>query len=81
MRIVVHTACKQIKPVYHELSKTVDKVAFGLIDVDDNGDAAVEYQISAVPTFCFNDGETTVQRFSGADPNQLQQLLKDLADR
>lgn len=58
-----------------------DKVAFGLVDVDDNGDAASEYQISAVPTFVFSDGETVVQRFSGADPNQLNQLLQDLADR
>ena len=70
--------CKQIKPVYHELSKTTDKVAFGLVDVDDNGDAAVEFQISAVPTFIFSDGEKVLQRFSGADPNQLTQLLKDL---
>ena len=71
--------CKQIKPVYHDLSNQIDNVAFGLVDVDDNGDAAVEFQISAVPTFIFSDGEKTLERFSGADPNQLNQHLKNLS--
>lgn len=56
-------------------------VAFGLVDVDDNADAAVEFQITAVPTFVFSKGETSVQRFSGADPNQLNQLITDLAEQ
>ena len=60
------------------MSNTTEKVAFGLVDVDDNGDAAVEFKISAVPTFIFSDGEKTLQQFSGADPNQLAQLVKNL---
>jgi thioredoxin-like negative regulator of GroEL len=63
------------------LSSTTDSVAFGLVDVDDNGDAAMEFNTTSVPTFVFSDGTTTVERLTGADPNQLQKLLKDLADR
>jgi thioredoxin 1 len=53
-------------------------VAFGKIDIDENSDAAVEFEISAVPTFVFFDGEKVIQKFSGADPNMLESLVKDL---
>lgn len=66
--------CKAIKPVYEEMSKKYEGVSFGKIDVDENSDAAQEFQISAVPTFIFSNGE----RFSGADPNQLETLIKAL---
>ena len=68
--------CKAIKPVYEEMSKKYEGVSFGKIDVDENSDAAQEFQISAVPTFIFSNGE----RFSGADPNQLESLIKALDD-
>lgn len=72
--------CKQIKPIYHDLSTTTESVAFGLVDVDDNNEAAVEFQISAVPTFVFSQGEATMERLAGADPNKLQQNLAALKD-
>ena len=73
--------CKAIKPVYEELATKYSDVAFGKVDVDDNSDAAMEHQISAVPTFIFFDGEDPIERFSGADPNQLESLIKDLDSR
>lgn len=50
------------------------------MDVDDNTEAAVEFQISAVPTFVFSQGEATMERLAGADPNKLQQNLAALKD-
>lgn len=73
--------CKAIKPVYEELASKYKGVAFGKVDVDDNADAAVEFEISAVPTFVFFDGEEPIERFSGADPNKLEALVKDLEAR
>ena len=70
--------CKAIKPVYEELAGKYSDVAFGKVDVDENADAAIEFEISAVPTFVLFDGEDAVQRFSGADPNKLESLIKDL---
>ena len=66
--------CNTTQPVYEELATKYDGVSFGKVDVDDNSEAAAEFQISAVPTFIFSNG----QRFSGADPNQLEQLIKAL---
>jgi thioredoxin len=70
--------CKMISPVYEELSKKYPKVAFGKIDVDDNQDSAMEFQISAVPTFVFSKGATVTNKFSGADKNQLEKFVQDL---
>jgi thioredoxin 1 len=71
-----------IKPIYEELAtKYTGKVAFGKIDIDDNSDAAMEFNITSVPTFVFFDGEDMVERFSGADRGKLESLLEDLDSR
>jgi thioredoxin-like negative regulator of GroEL len=38
----------------------------------------MEFQINAVPTFVSFDGETQVDRFSGADPTKVESMAKDL---
>ena len=72
--------CKMISPEYEKLSKTHSDVAFGKVDVDDNGDAAMDFEISAVPTFVFFHGDTVVNRFSGADTNALEKQIIALKD-
>jgi thioredoxin 1 len=73
--------CKAIKPVYEELAGKYKDVAFGKVDVDDNSDAALEFNITSVPTFVFFDGEDIIERFSGADPTKLESILQDLNGR
>lgn len=73
--------CRQIKPIYEELSKKYENVKFAKIDVDDNPDASLEYSISAVPTFIFFDGESQVNHFAGADPSKLESMVQDLEGR
>ena len=73
--------CKVIKPVYEEMSGKYPGVAFGKVDIDDNSDAAMDFEITAVPTFVFFDGEEAIDRFSGADSNRLESLVKDLDAR
>jgi thioredoxin 1 len=73
--------CKAIKPLYEQLAAKYPDVAFGKVDIDDNSDAALEFKISAVPTFVFFDGEDPIERFSGADPNMLESLVKNLDAR
>jgi len=78
LHIVRCPPCKAIKPVYEELSTKYPDVAFGKIDVDDNSDAALEFNITSVPTFVFFDREDILQRFSGADPKMLENILQEL---
>jgi thiol-disulfide isomerase/thioredoxin len=73
--------CKQIKPIYKKLAEEHTSVAFGLVDVDQNADSALEFEISAVPTFVFFDGEHAVEKMTGADATQLSKLVEELKDR
>lgn len=70
--------CKAIKPLYEKLSDKYEAVAFGKIDIDQNQDAAMEFQISSVPTFIFYHGKVKYEQFSGADKAQLESVIKDL---
>ena len=73
--------CKIISPVYNDLSiKYADEIAFGKVDVDENDTAAINFNIRAVPTFVFFDGQNVHDRFSGADADQLDQLITALKD-
>jgi thioredoxin 1 len=67
-------------PAYDALSTKheADGIHFGKVDVDDNGDAAATYGIQAVPTFITVSGGTIIDRFSGADANQLDDLIAKL---
>eukprot|EP00980_Cylindrotheca_fusiformis_P024371 scaffold11809_cov128-Cylindrotheca_fusiformis.AAC.10 len=70
--------CKAIKPIYEKFAEEYKNVSFGKIDIDENSEAAMEFEVSAVPTFVFSHGEEVVERFSGADPAQLEALIKQL---
>jgi thioredoxin 1 len=70
-----------IKPKYEEMSKQYKDIAFGKIDIDENDVAAVDYEISAVPTFILYDGEDAVERFTGADASKLESLVNMLEQR
>ena len=56
-------------------------MAFGKVDVDDNSDAALDFEIAAVPTFVLFDGEKAIDKFSGADPTKLEEKVVDLQGR
>eukprot|EP00553_Chaetoceros_curvisetus_P002006 CAMPEP_0204622910 /NCGR_PEP_ID=MMETSP0717-20131115/8631_1 /ASSEMBLY_ACC=CAM_ASM_000666 /TAXON_ID=230516 /ORGANISM="Chaetoceros curvisetus" /LENGTH=140 /DNA_ID=CAMNT_0051637799 /DNA_START=1 /DNA_END=423 /DNA_ORIENTATION=- len=73
--------CKMIAPIYDTLAKEHPSVAFGKVDVDENQDAAIKFEISAVPTFVMFDKEEVVDRFSGADQNQLKSLIEKLEEK
>jgi thiol-disulfide isomerase/thioredoxin len=70
--------CKMISPIYGTLSETYPDVAFGKVDIDDNHDSAMDFKISAVPTFVFSRGEETVNKLSGANKDQLEKFIKEL---
>ena len=71
--------CRTVGPIVEEMSKNYPNVAFGKIDVDDNSDSAMDFEISAVPTFVFFEGENAVHKFSGANPSELELQVKKLS--
>ena len=67
--------CKQLAPVFEELqnemTNEIDTVIFQTIDVDQNKQAALEANVSSVPTVIFEKEGTPVYRFSGVLPKSV----------
>ena len=67
--------CKQLAPVFEELqnemTNEIDTIVFQTIDVDQNKQAALEANVSSVPTVIFEKDGQQVYRFSGALPKSV----------
>jgi thioredoxin 1 len=67
--------CKQLAPVFEELqnemTNEIDTIVFQTIDVDQNKDAALEANVSSVPTVIFEKEGIPVYRFSGVLPKSV----------
>ena len=68
--------CKMLAPIFDEISKEMEDVAFYKVDVDQSIDKAYEYKVSSVPTvLIFKDGEL-VDKFVGFMPKE--QILEKI---
>merc|ERR1712215_128635 len=67
--------CKMIAPHLEEMSKTMEEVVFLKVDVDDCGNIAAEYKITAMPTFIFLKNKTKVADLTGANVDKLKELV------
>ena len=63
--------CKQLAPAFDALQSEIPNVQFQTIDVDQNRDAAVEANVSSVPTVIFEKDGLPVYRFSGVLPKSV----------
>jgi thioredoxin 1 len=63
--------CKMLEPVVKELAETWDgKVKILKLDVDNNADIALQYQVMSVPTLMlFVDGDP-IERLTGYQPKR-----------
>lgn len=68
--------CKAIAPVLDQFASQLPNVTFIKVDVDQSGDIAREYQVSAMPTFKLFKNGKEVGELVGADPNRLRQLIE-----
>ena len=61
--------CRMVAPVLEELADEMEgKVRIAKVNVDENQDIAVQFQVSSIPTFIlFKDGEAA-DRMLGAMP-------------
>ena len=69
--------CRAIAPVVEELAReNQGTFKIGKVNIDDNPDVAMNYNVSSIPTLMiFNKGEV-VERFVGVQPkSRLQQAI------
>ncbi len=71
--------CRMIGPTIEELAaENKGTVKVGKLNVDDNGDIAMQYQVSSIPALMIFKGGRLVQQFMGVQPKvKLQQALDE----
>lgn len=71
---------KQMKPVFKSLSEDYNYIKFLKVDGDQCRDVMEKYEVKSYPTFVFfKNGDETVERFSGADTEQLETKVIELS--
>ncbi|CAG2232981.1 Thioredoxin-like protein 1 [Mytilus edulis] len=68
--------CQRIAPIYVELSTKYPTVVFLKVDVDQCQETGAREGISAMPTFIFYKNKTKIDTMRGADPNALEEKIK-----
>ncbi|MFA5074657.1 MAG: thioredoxin [Candidatus Babeliales bacterium] len=73
--------CQQMAPVFEELSKEMIAYKFAKINIDDQRDLAIKYQVSSIPTFIFIKNGQVVARETGymnkaSLKNKIEEKLK-----
>lgn len=72
--------CKAVAPKVGELSEKYENVRFVQVDVDQMGQVAQEYNVSAMPTFVFlKDGKEVGQRVRGTDVRALEAGIQGIS--
>ncbi|MGL4741471.1 MAG: thioredoxin [Sarcina sp.] len=60
--------CKMLGPIIDELSEEVEGISFTKLNVDEDGQVAMDYQVQSIPTvMIFQDGELK-EKFTGFRP-------------
>ena len=63
--------CKMLEPIVAQLAEELEgKLKIVKLDVDENGDLAIEYQVMGVPTLILFSGGQAVERLTGYQPKQ-----------
>ena len=74
--------CKAIAPIYEQLSTQLSRpgaITFVKVDTDRQREIARFCEITAMPTFVVYKGGRETKRIKGANPQQLDKAIKELA--
>ena len=63
--------CKALAPIMNELQSETNNVNFVTIDVDQNKEAAIQDNISSVPTIVVMKNGQEMHRFTGVKPKSV----------
>lgn len=68
--------CKMLAPVLEEIEKEYGDVSFGKVNVDEEGELAVNYGIQYIPTLLFFKNGEIIKKASGyITPDELRSAI------
>ncbi|KDQ60549.1 hypothetical protein JAAARDRAFT_190726 [Jaapia argillacea MUCL 33604] len=73
--------CHAIAPIFSKLSESFRAATFAKVDVDRSPQIAQRYAVTAMPTFIFIKNKSVVDQMKGADPKQLESLVRKHASQ
>ncbi|GBP77382.1 Thioredoxin-like protein 1 [Eumeta japonica] len=68
--------CQRIAPFFEQLPAKFPRAVFLKVDVDRCADTAGAQGVSVMPTFIFYRNKTRIDRLQGADPNTLENKVR-----
>lgn len=76
------SACGMMEPVIESLAEEYgDKVFFGKLNVGEDREIAMEYQVSGIPTFIlFKDGEAAEKVIGAVSEEELAEKIEGITD-
>ena len=71
--------CKEMSPVFEEISKEVKGLKFAKMDVDEEPELASKFGVMSIPTFLFLKDGKEIKRFVGVmAKSSLKEKIKEL---
>lgn len=72
--------CKQMKPIFEEVSEAVDGVNFGKVDIEEHQSLATQNGVRSIPTFMvFKDGDVVDQKMGAMPKDAFQEWVESHA--
>ncbi len=69
--------CKKIKPFVNKLAeKLYEKIDFYIIDIDDHGDLADQFDITSIPTFYAVKHKNVLQSITTSNEKELENFIE-----
>jgi thioredoxin 1 len=73
--------CKDVKPVYQQLSEKYEHAHFVEVDVDELDEVAAQHKVAVMPTFVVIEQGSPISSLRGSNPNKLQDFCKEHLER
>lgn len=70
--------CKRMGPIMETVSQQFKNVVFLKVDVDENIETSMKYEITSMPTFLFFKKKEVVERFSGSAKDKVISIIDRL---
>lgn len=69
--------CKQLGPIFKDLSEEIEGVTFAKVNVDEQGEVAQEFKVRGIPTMVLFENGKEVDRIVGFVPKEsLKQKIE-----